>query len=100
MSKWQREITRQRLRAMRITRNLNRDLLVNGPTTGNPLNNPLKKKLVLLHSNDMHGDFLADVIDSGLVGGVSMLSGYLDKVRHEEQTLSTPSRAICSAGRS
>ncbi|HUM82608.1 MAG TPA: bifunctional UDP-sugar hydrolase/5'-nucleotidase [Lachnospiraceae bacterium] len=42
------------------------------------------KKLVLLHSNDMHGDFLAENIDSSLVGGVSMLSGYVNKVRREE----------------
>ena len=31
------------------------------------------KKLTLLHSNDLHGDFLADEPDAGLVGGVSML---------------------------
>lgn len=42
------------------------------------------KKLVLLHSNDMHGDFLADHVDENLIGGVSMLSGYIDKVRREE----------------
>ena len=45
------------------------------------------KKLTLLHSNDLHGDFLAEEIDSQLVGGVSMLSGYLDKVRHEEDSV-------------
>ena len=33
------------------------------------------KKLVLLHSNDMHGDFLAEDVNDQLVGGVSMLSG-------------------------
>ena len=44
----------------------------------------LYKKIVLLHSNDMHGDFLAEDIDDRLVGGVSMLSGYVDKVRKEE----------------
>ena len=43
------------------------------------------KKLTLLHSNDMHGDFLAQDIDDKLVGGVSMLSGYIDKVRQEEK---------------
>ncbi|MGN0548753.1 MAG: hypothetical protein ACI4IM_04075 [Acutalibacteraceae bacterium] len=42
------------------------------------------KKLVLLHSNDMHGDFLAEDVNDQLVGGVSMLSGYVDKVRKEE----------------
>ena len=42
------------------------------------------KKLTLLHSNDMHGDFLAEDIDENLVGGVSRLSGYINKVRQEE----------------
>ena len=42
------------------------------------------KKLTLLHSNDLHGDFLAERIDNKLVGGVSMLSGYINKVREEE----------------
>ena len=31
------------------------------------------KKLTILHSNDMHGDFLAEKIDDNLVGGVSMI---------------------------
>jgi hypothetical protein len=43
------------------------------------------KKLTLLHSNDMHGDFTAQDVDANLVGGVSMLSGYVDKVRREEE---------------
>ena len=43
------------------------------------------KKLTLLHSNDMHGDFLAEKIDDNLIGGVSMLSGYVSKVRTEEK---------------
>lgn len=51
------------------------------------------KKLVLLHSNDMHGDFLAETIDHKLVGGVSMLSGYIGKVREEE-----PNTLYCIAG--
>ena len=34
------------------------------------------KELIILHSNDMHGDFLAEQIDEKLVGGVSLLSGY------------------------
>ena len=45
------------------------------------------KKLTILHSNDLHGDFLAQKIDEKLIGGVSMLSGYVNKVRNEEQTL-------------
>ena len=43
------------------------------------------KKLTILHSNDLHGDFLAEKIDEKLIGGVSMLSGYVNKVRNEEQ---------------
>ena len=35
------------------------------------------KKLTLLHSNDLHGDFLVEKVDDKLVGGVSMLSGYV-----------------------
>ena len=45
------------------------------------------KKLTLLHSNDMHGDFLAEQIDDDLVGGVSLLSGYISKVRQEEKNV-------------
>lgn len=43
------------------------------------------KKLTILHSNDLHGDFLAERIDEKLIGGVSMLSGYVGKVRREEK---------------
>ena len=45
------------------------------------------KKLTLLHSNDMHGDFLAEKIDSKLVGGVSRLCGYVNKVRAKEKNV-------------
>ena len=45
---------------------------------------PNLKKLTLLHSNDLHGDFLAEEVDTQLIGGVSMLSGYVNKVRKEE----------------
>ena len=45
------------------------------------------KKLTILHSNDLHGDFLAEEIDSELVGGVSMLSGYINKVKNEEENV-------------
>ncbi|NLL92438.1 MAG: bifunctional metallophosphatase/5'-nucleotidase [Ruminococcaceae bacterium] len=41
------------------------------------------KELILLHSNDLHGDFLAEEIDEGLLGGISMLSGYINSVRNE-----------------
>ena len=43
------------------------------------------KKLTLLHSNDMHGDFLAEEESGKLTGGVSLLSGYIQKVRAEEE---------------
>ena len=43
------------------------------------------KKLTILHSNDLHGDFLAEKVDEKLIGGVSLLSGYVNKVRNEEQ---------------
>ena len=33
----------------------------------------------------MHGDFMAQEKDEKLIGGVSMLSGYLNKVRKEEK---------------
>ena len=45
------------------------------------------KKLVILHSNDLHGNFLAEEIDGELIGGVSRLSGYVQKVRDEEQNV-------------
>ena len=43
------------------------------------------KKLTILHSNDLHGDFLAENVESGLTGGISKLSGYINKVRNEEK---------------
>ncbi len=48
---------------------------------------PHTKKLTILHSNDMHGDFLAENVDQKLVGGVSRLSGYLSKVRRQEENV-------------
>ena len=42
------------------------------------------KQITLLHSNDMHGDFLVDTVDEKLTGGVSMLSGYLTQCRNED----------------
>ena len=50
-------------------------------------NNEKYKKLVLLHSNDMHGDFFAEDVNNDLVGGVSMLSGYISKVKQEEKNV-------------
>ena len=45
------------------------------------------KKLTLLHSNDLHGDFMSEKMDKKLVGGVSRLSGYINKVREKEQNV-------------
>lgn len=42
------------------------------------------KKITILHSNDLHGDFLAERVDDKLIGGVSRLSGYVSKTRAEE----------------
>jgi 5'-nucleotidase len=47
------------------------------------------KKFTILHSNDMHGDFLAEVQGGGgkLIGGLALLSGYINKVRQEEENV-------------
>lgn len=45
------------------------------------------KKLTLLHSNDMHGDFMAEMVNESLVGGVSMLSGYVQQTRRQEKNV-------------
>ena len=47
------------------------------------------KKFTILHSNDIHGDFLAEVKDGkgNLIGGLSLLSGYINKVRQEEENV-------------
>ena len=47
------------------------------------------KKFTILHSNDMHGDFLAEAqgAEGDLIGGLSLLSGYLHQVRREEKNV-------------
>jgi 5'-nucleotidase / UDP-sugar diphosphatase len=47
------------------------------------------KKFTILHSNDMHGDFLAEIRGQGgkLIGGLALLSGYINKVRREEENV-------------
>lgn len=47
------------------------------------------KKFTILHSNDMHGDFLAEVKQGKkeLIGGLALLSGYISKVREEEKNV-------------
>ena len=47
------------------------------------------KKITILHSNDMHGDFLAEVqgASGNLIGGLSLLSGYINQIRREEKNV-------------
>jgi 5'-nucleotidase len=47
------------------------------------------QQFTILHSNDMHGDFLAEVREGSghLIGGLALLSGYLNKVREEEENV-------------
>jgi 5'-nucleotidase len=47
------------------------------------------KKFTILHSNDMHGDFLAECegADGALIGGLARLSGYINQVRKEEENV-------------
>jgi 5'-nucleotidase / UDP-sugar diphosphatase len=49
-----------------------------------------RKKFTILHSSDIHGDFLAEEtqeINKKLVGGLSLLSSYVNKVRREEENV-------------
>jgi 5'-nucleotidase len=47
------------------------------------------KNFTILHSNDMHGDFLAEMRGEAgnLIGGLGLLSGYLNRVRQEEDNV-------------
>jgi 5'-nucleotidase len=47
------------------------------------------RRFTILHSNDMHGDFLAEVSgeEGELIGGLSLLSGYINRVRREEENV-------------
>jgi 5'-nucleotidase/UDP-sugar diphosphatase len=47
------------------------------------------KKFTILHSNDMHGDFLAESqgAEGELIGGLALLSGYINQVRKEEENV-------------
>lgn len=47
------------------------------------------RKFTILHSNDMHGDFLAESqgADGTLIGGLALLSGYINQVRREEKNV-------------
>jgi 5'-nucleotidase len=47
------------------------------------------KKITILHSNDIHGDFLGELKKGKgkLIGGLALLSGYINKVREEEENV-------------
>ncbi|MBR5731622.1 MAG: bifunctional metallophosphatase/5'-nucleotidase, partial [Firmicutes bacterium] len=45
------------------------------------------RKLTILHSNDMHGDFEPKVKDGKKTGGIAYLSGYIKKIRAEEENV-------------
>lgn len=47
------------------------------------------KKFTILHSNDMHGDFFAEMRgeQGHLIGGLALLSGYINRVRKEEENV-------------
>jgi 5'-nucleotidase/UDP-sugar diphosphatase len=47
------------------------------------------KRFTVLHSNDMHGDFLAEVqgAEGNLMGGLALLSGYINRVRRDEENV-------------
>jgi len=47
------------------------------------------KKFTILHSNDMHGDFLAEIggKPGQTIGGLALLSAYINKVRTEEENV-------------
>ncbi len=47
------------------------------------------RRFTILHSNDMHGDFLAEVggAEGELIGGLALLSGYINRVRREEENV-------------
>ena len=51
------------------------------------------RKLTILHSNDIHGDFLPGNVDEELLGGISMLSGYVLDVKKKD-----PEAIYCIAG--
>ena len=49
----------------------------------------VQKKFTILHSNDMHGDFLAEShgAEGRLTGGLALLSGYINQVRATEKNV-------------
>jgi 5'-nucleotidase / UDP-sugar diphosphatase len=47
------------------------------------------RKITILHSNDMHGDFLPESLggDGKTSGGLALLAGYINRVRREEENV-------------
>ena len=47
------------------------------------------QRFTILHSNDIHGNFHAEVCgeEGELIGGLSLLSGYINQVRQEEENV-------------
>ena len=45
------------------------------------------KKLTILHSNDLHGDFLPKTVDGKETGGLARLAGYINKMRAERENV-------------
>ena len=54
---------------------------------------PNLNTLTLLHSNDLHGDFFSGEENEQLLGGISMLSGYVSQVKAQQ-----PNTLYCIAG--
>lgn len=48
-----------------------------------------RQHFTILHSNDMHGDFIAEMrgAQGQLIGGLPLLSGYINRVRREEKNV-------------
>ena len=47
----------------------------------------IKKTVTILHSNDLHGDFISKDDNGNITGGIHYLSGYVKKVRSEEENV-------------
>lgn len=45
------------------------------------------KKVTIIHSNDLHGDFLPEENNGVMTGGVARLSGYINMIRAEEENV-------------
>ena len=45
------------------------------------------KRLTILHSNDIHGDFLTKEVDGKKKAGLSLLSGYIKEFRKTHENV-------------